>query len=129
MVRAMSIKKQDVEKFKQILLEERERLRAQSKHIVRRDSASDQSDEYGELSDYDNHPADAATETFEREKDLALDANTRGMLIAVDRALEKVDEETYGICDRCSSDISMGRLEVLPYATFCIECQDKVEGR
>lgn len=125
----MTSRKLDAEKFRKQLLEERERLVEQAKHFQRRASAEDQSDESSELADYDNHPADAATETFEREKDLAIDQNTTQLIENIDRAIEKIDNGTYGICDRCGNVISKARLEALPYAAFCIECQDIVDGR
>ena len=125
----MARRKLDTDNYKKALEEERARLVAQAKRLQRRDSAEDQSDELGELSDYDNHPADSASETFEREKDLAIDENTDDLIDAIDRALEKIEEGTYGVCDRCGTDISKARLDALPYAAFCIECQDIMEGR
>lgn len=125
----MATRRLDVEKFREILMNERTRLIEQSKRLQRRSSVADQSDETGELADYDNHPADAATETYEREKDLAMDENIDDMIESIDRALEKIEAGNYGICDRCGNEISKGRLEVIPYAAFCIECQDIVEGR
>jgi YteA family regulatory protein len=125
----MTNRKLDVEKFREVLLEEQARLKGQTRRIQRRDEYADQSDEMSELADYDNHPADIATETFEREKDLALDENIDDILDSINRALEKIDEGTYGICDRCGNNISKARLEALPYASFCIECQDIIEGR
>lgn len=125
----MATRKLDMEKFRKILMYERTRLVEQSKRLQRRSSAADQADETSELADYDNHPADAATETFEREKDLAIDENIDDMIEGIDRALEKIEEGNYGICDRCGREISKGRLEAVPYAAFCIECQDIAEGR
>ena len=125
----MAKRKLDVEKFKQLLLDERARLEEQSKRFQRRASLADQSDEAGELADYDNHPADAASDTFEREKNLAIDQNTTDLIESIDRAIEKIDIGTYGICDRCGNEISKARLEVVPYAAFCVECQDIEEGR
>jgi YteA family regulatory protein len=125
----MATRRLDIGKFREQLLLERARLSAEFKRIQRRDSAEDQSDELSELADYDNHPADAASETFEREKDMAMDRNVGRLVETIDKALAKMDAGTYGICDRCGTEISKERLKVLPYATFCVECQDIVEGR
>lgn len=125
----MATRKLDIEKFRKILQDERTRLLEQAKRIQKRSNFEDQSDEFGELADYDNHPADAASETFEREKDLAMDENIDDMLEGIDRALEKIDAGNYGTCDRCGRDISKARLEAVPYAAFCVECQDLLEGR
>ncbi len=125
----MATRRLDIEKFKEALLRDRERLCSESKRIARRNSEENQADEVSELADYDNHPADYATETFEREKDLALDRNVDDLIANIDRALGKIEAGTYGICDRCEREISRERLKALPYATFCIDCQDIVEGR
>lgn len=77
----------------------------------------------GELSVYDNHPADIGDELFERSKDVALRDNAHVLLEEVEAALAKIDNGTYGICDSCGKDISIERLEALPSAALCIECQ------
>lgn len=81
----------------------------------------------GELSTYDNHPADMGSETFERGKDLGLQDNERVLLSSVERALEKIHHGTYGRCDRCGGEISHERLDALPWATQCIRCQQTAE--
>jgi YteA family regulatory protein len=74
-----------------------------------------------ELSNYDNHPADHGTETFERGKDLALNEHTEEELLDMVRALERIDSGKYGMCEVCGKDIPLERLEALPTATRCIE--------
>jgi len=66
----------------------------------------------------DNHPADVATELFQREQDMALEQNARDILAKIARALEKLDEGTYGLSDRSGEPIPAERLEALPYATL-----------
>lgn len=78
----------------------------------------------GELSLYDNHPGDIASELFERSKDLSLQDNNRIQLQKVEDALKKIDEGTYGICDECNQPIDMERLEVLPETTKCVYCRE-----
>lgn len=75
----------------------------------------------GELSSYDNHPADVGTETFERSRDLAVDENLRNRLDEIDRALDKIGDHTYGSCEVCHREIPYERLEILPYTSFCVE--------
>ncbi|MDF2569962.1 MAG: dksA [Sporomusa sp.] len=81
----------------------------------------------GELSTYDNHPADLGSETFERGKDLGLQDNERVLLSSVERALEKIHHGTYGRCDHCGAEISVERLNALPWATQCMDCQEDSE--
>ena len=110
----------DLEKFKNTLLAERDRLQGKERRIDKRNSSASESGEISELSDYDNHPADSATETENRATDLALDES-------INVLLDRIDEGTYGACDRCGNQIHPERLKAVPYATLCIECQDIVE--
>lgn len=66
-----------------------------------------------------------ATESFEFEKRLALEKQTRDHLAEVEHALRKFEEGTYGSCDSCGKSIDPARLEVLPQATLCMECKAK----
>jgi len=118
-------KKLDLAKYKKLLLSERERL--QLEHRI---ATGDIAERSNELADYDDHhPADAASETFERTKDYALDENYRDLLERIAEALRKIDDGTYGICDRCDSQIRPERLRAIPYATLCIDCQERMERR
>lgn len=82
-------------------------------------------DSTGELSFYDNHPGDIASEVYERSKDLALVDNARIQLKKIDDALDKINKGTYGSCDECGKAIDINRLEVLPETTKCIYCRSE----
>lgn len=116
--------KLDVEKFRKTLLRERERLERERHAGAQADGGPG-----AELSDYDNHPADAASETYERTKNYALDENYRDMIERIDEALRKINGGTYGLCDRCGEPINIERLKAIPYATLCIDCQESLERR
>jgi YteA family regulatory protein len=75
----------------------------------------------GELSSYDNHPADEGTDLFEREKDIALNEHYELQLKNINRALEAIENGKYGKCEVCGKDIPIERLKALPNTTFCIE--------
>ncbi|HBF37809.1 MAG TPA: conjugal transfer protein TraR [Firmicutes bacterium] len=113
--------------LKKRLLEEKERIA--SKLNSTSDFQLDQplSESISELSVYDNHPADIATETFEREKDLALFNSTQEVLGKIAEALENIEKGTYGICESCGRQIDSDRLEAMPYTTFCIQCEREEE--
>jgi DnaK suppressor protein len=64
-----------------------------------------------------------ATETLELEKRLTLENRIRQELARVDRALEKIEDGTYGLCDNCGKPINPERLEALPQATLCMNCK------
>lgn len=85
------------------------------------------SDELGELSLYDNHPADIGSEMFERAKDVGLRDMDKLQLQAIDRALDAMDNGTYGTCQECGKAISEARLEAYPLATLCIDCKSDDE--
>jgi len=115
--------------IKKRLLAEKERLEQELHEIMERTSISSDIEQVTELSTYDDHPADLASETFEREKDLALEGNIQDLLDKVNTALEKIADGTYGVCDSCSVEINPNRLEALPWASLCLDCQDRLEGR
>ena len=72
--------------------------------------------------------AAAATQVFEQQRDLALRERNQQHLADVEAALERVAAGTYGSCVRCGSAIAVERLEALPWAAYCIDCQ-RVIGR
>jgi YteA family regulatory protein len=74
----------------------------------------------GELSAYDNHPGDIATETYEREKDLALNENMEVQLAEIEQALKRMDQGNYGICEACGKPIPYERLSAVPTARYCV---------
>jgi len=115
--------------IKKRLLEEKDRLERELQEILERTAHTADLEQATELSNYDDHPADLASETFEREKDLALEGNLEDMLEKINVALEKLEDGTYGVCDSCGAEINANRLEVLPWASLCLLCQDRLEGR
>ncbi len=74
-----------------------------------------------ELSNYDNHPADHGTELYEREKDIALNEHAEKELKDINRALQAMDNGTYGKCEECGKEIPTERLEAMPTAVRCVE--------
>jgi YteA family regulatory protein len=78
----------------------------------------------GELSGYDNHPADSATELYENEKDLALNEQAARRMQDIRNALERMENGTYGICSVCRQPIPIERLRALPTAERCANHAD-----
>lgn len=105
----------------------RQRLLAEKADIERRLNETDAyqlersaRDSEGELSYYDNHPADTATTLYEREKDLSLYEHAQKQLEEIDVALQRMNEGVYGRCDVCHEEISLERLEAIPTTKYCI---------
>ena len=99
---------------------EREELNAQLTTIEDQAFAATQSDISGDVG-VDDESADAGTATFEREKELSIEQNVRDLIQKIDRALKRIDDGTYGICERCGKPIEKARIKALPYVDLCIK--------
>ncbi len=85
-------------------------------------------DSVAELSSIDQHQADLGTETFEREKDLAILESIEAELADVEHALRRLDDGTYGTCEACGRPIDEERLEALPATRLCRDDQERAEA-
>jgi RNA polymerase-binding transcription factor DksA len=85
-------------------------------------------DSISELSHLQQHQADVGSETFEREKDFSILEQVEAELHDVQRALQRLDEGTYGVCEACNQPIGDERLEALPATRFCIQHQSEAEA-
>ena len=70
---------------------------------------------------------DLATEERDREISMILSDRERGKLQAIEDAVERIDDGSYGICESCESDIAEGRLEAMPFTRLCVSCQAERE--
>ena len=77
-----------------------------------------------ELSNYDNHPAEIGTQLFEVELNNALEVHEEHLLKEIHDALGRMKDGNYGSCELCGKHIKDERLEALPYARLCIECEN-----
>jgi RNA polymerase-binding transcription factor DksA len=73
--------------------------------------------------------ADAGAKTFEREHEMSLVYNARDMVQQTERALERINNKSYGKCEDCGNYIGKARLQVFPRATLCMACKQKEERR
>ncbi|TLM65353.1 MAG: TraR/DksA family transcriptional regulator [Actinobacteria bacterium] len=112
--------------FRTHLEPELERLNAviAEMEIEDRESLSDVSGE----NNYRDHMADQGSATFEREMGMTLEENAREARSAVRHALERMSEDLYGVCERCSAEIPVERLEAHPTATLCVPCKEAEES-
>lgn len=118
----------NIDRFREALLEERRRVTAAIENL-HDDHPGSMSDETGEDSVFDNHLADTATETYDRELDYTLEENSEHVLADINAALERIEAGTYGICANCGKQIAEERLDARPWATLCIDCQRERERR
>ena len=79
--------------------------------------------------DAGDDPADAGAKTYEREHELALTENARELLALSERALARMDDGTFGVCESCGQPIGKARLQAFPRATLCVTCKQREERR
>jgi DnaK suppressor protein len=118
---------EQIEYFQSLLLAERARLEEEREQIRSRSGAVDGAlPEEGEGGDEDT--ADLAAAMMDKEMDLSVEDEIEDLLAAVDHALQKMEDGTYGVCDMAGETIPASRLELIPWAALCVECQALAEG-
>ncbi len=118
----MSMSKEQLKQFRQLLITERAKLVGEIKSIAQETSKSPR-DASGDLSAYTVHMADMAADTYEREVSMNIVSNEQEILYQIDDALKRIDDGSYGVCQQCNQPITMSRLKAVPYASMCIACQ------
>ena len=117
----MALTKKQIEGFKETLLEMRRDIRktldGQEAEVKRPDEATG----------YSQHQADQGTDDFDRTINLEVTSTEYSILRQIDRALEKIEEGTYGICDLTQEEIPLARLQAVPHATMTVQAQEKLE--
>jgi DnaK suppressor protein len=117
----MGLKKSDIARFKERLEEMRNQILKTLDGVKKEVSAPD------EAKGYSQHSADEGTDDFVRSVSLEVSNKERAVLRQIDRALEKIEDGTYGICDISGDEIPMKRLEAIPYATMTVKAQEQFE--
>lgn len=117
----MALKKTDIARFKKRL----EDLRRQINQSLK--GSADQVKTPDEATGYSQHQADQGTDDFNRTISLEVTTREYNLLKQIDRALEKIEENTYGICDVSGAEIPIARLEAVPYATMTVKAQEQIE--
>ncbi len=119
----MALKKKEIETFKKQLLEIR------ASYLNQFQETKDIVKEKEEPKGYSQHSADEGSDDFEKNLNLALSAEEQEVIRQIDRALEKIEEGTYGICDATEKEIPKERLKAIPYATMTIQAQEEMEKK
>ena len=117
----------DVEHFKQLLEEERRRVVDAIEYLHKENPGSIEDETQDETTD--NHIAETATATLDREIDYTLEENSEHVLGEIEGALKRIEEGTYGTCVNCGKPIAEERLAAIPWATYCIDCKRLQERR
>ena len=117
----------DTGHFRDALLDERQRVE-HALATLRDEHPGSLDDEVEEVASDNNHLAETASATLGREIDYTLGDNAEQVRSAIDAALQRIDDGTYGTCTNCGQEIPRERLEASPWATLCIDCKRKAEG-
>jgi DnaK suppressor protein len=120
----------DTSEFRTLLEQERDRIKSAIEHL-HQEHPGNLEDELGEVGGRgsDNHLGDMATATFDRELDEGLEEGAQHTLEQVERALARIDDGTYGTCERCGKPIGEDRLRARPSAALCIDDQRLADRR
>lgn len=117
----MTLTKKEIANFKSRLEELRNQITRQLQGSTEEVKKPDES------TGYSQHQADQGTDDFDRTISLEVTNQEYGLLKQIERALEKIDEETYGVCDLSGEEIPKARLEAIPYATMTVKAQEQLE--
>lgn len=115
------MKKSELKPYRDRLLALRARLRGEVHQLA--DNAL--RGQGGEHSSMPIHMADLGSDTFEQDFTLQLMESEEGTLAAIEDALDRMDEGTYGECEACGGKILKARLEALPFVALCVKCAEK----
>jgi len=116
-----SISKRDLERLKKKLLTMKSQISCQAKSCAAEVKKPD------EATGYSQHQADQGSDDFDRQINLEVTTNEFQLLKQIDRALEKMEDGTYGTCDITGEKIPLARLDAMPYATTTVKAQDMLE--
>lgn len=121
--------KKTIKVFKELLLKKKAEISKGIEHIAKDALKTSQREATGDLSGYSLHMADMATDNYDREFSLGLATNEQKISNRIDEALEKMENNTFGLCELCGKKISKVRLKAVPYAELCVPCQQKQEKK
>lgn len=123
------LSKKELNEFKKLILKRKEEVVEELRHISEDTLKKSQKESSGDISGYTFHMADVATDSYDREFSLGLASTESELLYGLEDAFKKIEEGTFGICEDCKSNIAKTRLKAVPYARFCVKCQEKKEKK
>ena len=114
--------KDKLQYYRRRLIEEKKKLLKSLNNINNMEEYGSMDVYHSDISGYDNHPADIATEVFMMEQDNGFKNKSKKNIQEIDNALANIKNGRYGICEICNKEIDNKRLDLIPYSTSCIEC-------
>lgn len=116
--------KNQLDAYREQLLDLRRRLTNESRHAI--ENVGNKTASSDELSHVPTHPADRDSEGLAR--DIMVETNREQMMDAIDTALARINDGSYGRCEQCGADVPKTRLDVIPFAPRCVSCEEKRQG-
>lgn len=111
----------DLKRFKAMLEQSRETLLQSARRTLMEESTFDTDDLPDEI--------DLASSEYNQSMVFRLRDREKFLLRKIDKALSRIEEGVFGICERCEEDISLKRLEARPVTTLCIRCKEEQEKK
>ncbi|MDD5746532.1 MAG: TraR/DksA C4-type zinc finger protein [Candidatus Omnitrophica bacterium] len=121
--------KKESKDFKKKLLDLREKITDEMKHLGGDSLKKSQRDASGDLSAYTFHMADVASDSFDRELSWDRASVEQKVLFHIDDALKRIEDGIYGDCENCGKKINKERLKAIPYAKLCRQCKETLEKK
>lgn len=123
----VKLKAVELAQYKKTLLELRQKMVENVNFMEDEALGKSRQEASGDLSNVPIHMADVGTDNYDRDLTIGLIQNGEEELRAIDEALERIGDKTYGTCEECGKKVSKVRLTALPYVKNCIECQRQEE--
>lgn len=123
-----NLPKAKLSEYRTLLIDRKRELSGNVDQLEHEALKTSRQDASGDLSTMPIHMADLASDNFEQEFTLGLIEGEQDELRAIDEALTRIEEGTYGLCETCSKVIPAERLRIVPYARLCITCKTKEEA-
>src|SRR5215471_19541129 len=117
--KAARMTKKEMEKYRRLLEDKKNSLSAE---IAKTRDAEEETTE-----ESTQDIADKAVSSYTREFLYSLSDSDRGTLMQIDQALDRIDEGNYGFCQNCAQPMSEKRLNAVPWAPHCVDCQELAE--
>ncbi len=123
-----ALNKRKLQKFEKILEKEKE----ETLKIIRDINTSQRKglkNENGDLSSYSTHQADQGTDSDSQEREVYMLESQQEKLKEINKALKRIFDKSYGLCEMCGCFIEEERLKIVPFATMCIDCKTEEEKK
>ncbi|MEW5995073.1 MAG: TraR/DksA C4-type zinc finger protein [Candidatus Zixiibacteriota bacterium] len=121
------MRKSEIEKYQRLLLAKKKELLEGMASTMKERVSTTIRDSTGDISSYSFHMADQGTDAMERELAFMFASKSGRLVYHIDQALQRIEDGTYGKCQKCGKQIQPERLKAVPHARLCIACKSAEE--